>query len=85
MYEIASLMCLKAGVKRQKSLWESKQYQDCLLDVTWFISCTVFSYYLSRPRMPKSKELVSSSSSASDSDSEVDKKVKIISSSLWLY
>ncbi|XP_049649907.1 activated RNA polymerase II transcriptional coactivator p15-like isoform X1 [Accipiter gentilis] len=27
-------------------------------------------------RMPKSKELVSSSSSASDSDSEVDKKVK---------
>ncbi|KAF4803629.1 hypothetical protein TURU_014460 [Turdus rufiventris] len=28
------------------------------------------------PRMPKSKELVSSSSSASDSDSEVDKKAK---------
>lgn len=31
-----------------------------------------FSY-----RMPKSKELVSSSSSGSDSDSEVDKKVTI--------
>ena len=28
-------------------------------------------------RMPKSKELVSSSSSGSDSDSEVDKKVTI--------
>ncbi|XP_038519913.1 activated RNA polymerase II transcriptional coactivator p15 isoform X1 [Vulpes vulpes] len=28
------------------------------------------------PRMPKSKELVSSSSSGSDSDSEVDKKLK---------
>ncbi|NWS42452.1 TCP4 polymerase, partial [Probosciger aterrimus] len=32
--------------------------------------------------MPKSKELVSSSSSASDSDSEVDKKVNIICSLL---
>lgn len=32
--------------------------------------------------MPKSKELVSSSSSASDSDSEVDKKVNIMYSSL---
>lgn len=35
----------------------------------------VFSCYSSFPRMPKSKELVSSSSSASDSDSEVDEKV----------
>lgn len=42
----------------------------------------VFSCYFSFPRMPKSKELVSSSSSASDSDSEVDKKVNIMYSSL---
>lgn len=49
------------------------------------IPCIVFSCYFSLPRMPKSKELVSSSSSASDSDSEVDKKVNIIYSLLLLY
>lgn len=48
------------------------------------VPCVVFSLCSSLPRMPKSKELVSSSSSASDSDSEVDKKVTVVCSLLLL-
>lgn len=78
-------------MKRQEKLggfwirWGfTNRFEDCFPDTMGCICCTVFSCYLSLCRMPKSKELVSSSSSASDSDSEVDKKVKIIFSSLLL-
>lgn len=63
----------------------TNRFEDGFPAIMGHIPCLVFSRYFSLPRMPKSKELVSSSSSASDSDSEVDKKVNIICSLLLLY